>query len=277
MHQRIQSPSSINTFKQCPRKYYYQYIAKLETKPSIHLLRGNIVHSALEEFFDMKDVSEVGYALRFQQEALGLLKRHWDANILPLSQLESEDSLEFYLHESQLMILNITNIFTNRFERQLKKGLLAEQAFKSMTPTIEQEFISHSHKVRGFMDAIEVNDEEVRIMDYKTSKTSEINEAYRLQLAIYALLYEEKHGKKPDKVGIYFLKSTERLLDVTDELLLFAKKEIEQVHKNTKSESIDDYPLKPSRLCNWGSGKCDYYDNCFGKDKKKEVFLKVKQ
>ena len=55
---RIQSPSSINTHKQCPRKYWYSYVARLPSKPSIHLVRGTIVHAVLEKFFDT-DVTNV--------------------------------------------------------------------------------------------------------------------------------------------------------------------------------------------------------------------------
>ena len=50
----MQSPSSINTYKQCPRKHFYQYILNLPTKPSIYLIRGSIVHEVLEKFFDIK-------------------------------------------------------------------------------------------------------------------------------------------------------------------------------------------------------------------------------
>src|SRR3989344_3840455 len=53
MAKRIESPSSINTFKQCARKYYYQYLLKLPTVPNIHQVRGNIVHSALENFYNI--------------------------------------------------------------------------------------------------------------------------------------------------------------------------------------------------------------------------------
>ncbi len=260
---RIQSPSSINTFKQCPRKYYYQYIAKLEQKPSIHLLRGEIVHNVLEEFFKMKEVPAEGYALRFQLEALSLFKKYWDANILALTQLVSAEALSFYLHESQLMVLNMVGIYEARYGRELSKGLTAQEAFGKITPRVEQEFISPKYQVRGFMDAIEEGDHGLRIMDYKTSKHAEISEAYRLQLAIYALLYEEEHGRRPDKVGIYFLKESEKLLDVNDELLELAQREIAYVHKKTQSDKIDEYPKKPSRLCKWSTGQCDFYEHCF--------------
>jgi ATP-dependent helicase/DNAse subunit B len=77
MPKRVQSPSSINTYNQCPRKYYYQYILKLPTRPSIHLVRGNIAHSVLEDFFSithltLESVMEEG----FEQFALKLLRQY---------------------------------------------------------------------------------------------------------------------------------------------------------------------------------------------------------
>ena len=34
-HMRL-SPSKINTYKKCPREFYYKYIAKLPEKKTIH-------------------------------------------------------------------------------------------------------------------------------------------------------------------------------------------------------------------------------------------------
>ena len=65
---RIESPSSINTFKQCPRKYFYQYIQELPVLSNIHQVRGSIAHSTLEKFYDL-DVTqfkEEDYANQFQ-------------------------------------------------------------------------------------------------------------------------------------------------------------------------------------------------------------------
>ena len=50
MAKRIQSPSSINMYKRCPRKYYLHYILKKPIKPNIHLFRGSTVHSTIEIF-----------------------------------------------------------------------------------------------------------------------------------------------------------------------------------------------------------------------------------
>ena len=67
MAKRVESPSSINTFLQCNRKYYYQYIEKLPTKPSIHTVRGNIAHSTLENFYALDVSSFTHYEKDFKK------------------------------------------------------------------------------------------------------------------------------------------------------------------------------------------------------------------
>ena len=42
--ERILSPTSINTYLNCPRKFYLRYIQRLKSRPTIHLIRGQIVH-----------------------------------------------------------------------------------------------------------------------------------------------------------------------------------------------------------------------------------------
>jgi len=83
-----------------------------------------------------------------------------------------------------------------------------------------------------------------------------------LQLAIYSLLYHEKHDKMPHKAGIFFLKDTIKHVDVNEDLLKLAKFEIEQIHASTETDQISDYPKKESGLCKWHSGQCDFYDVC---------------
>jgi len=58
------SPTSINTYLRCPRKYYLKYIKGLKEKPSIHLIRGKAVHDAIAKFHksetqDLKDFERV--------------------------------------------------------------------------------------------------------------------------------------------------------------------------------------------------------------------------
>ncbi len=266
MPKRIHSPSSINTYKQCPRRYYYQYIKKLPAKPSIHTIRGSVVHTVLEKFFEMEltgiDVRDFEHACRKRLQAL--LKYYWEKNNeIKLLKL-SPDQLMFYFEESLFMLINWFNKFNDRIKESRELGIGA--AFKKLIPEREHFIHSDELSIRGFIDAIEKNDAGVRLMDYKTSKSFEISEEYKLQLSLYALLYTVKFGSPPSTVGIYFLKDPDRFeysLKVDSGLLGYAKSEIEIMNMNTQTDTMGDYPKKPSALCKFGSGQCDFYDTCF--------------
>ena len=78
------------------------------------------------------------------------------------------------------------------------------------------------------------------------------------------MLYEEKHGFLPTKVGIDFLKFDEPhlCLDVDRKLVEFAQKEVAMIHEKTVSKEKLDYPKRITALCRWHSGQCDFYDLC---------------
>ena len=116
---RIQSPSSINTYKQCPRKYYYSYIKKLQTLPSIHLIRGKIVHSVLEDFFKLNvdHISEETYDFELKVILNEIFKKHWSTNRSSLSLLNlSEAELKHYHDESKVMVNNFHSMFMNKLK-----------------------------------------------------------------------------------------------------------------------------------------------------------------
>lgn len=260
---RVQSPSSINTFKQCPRKYFYVYIRKLKTLPSIHLVRGRIAHSVLEHFFDLntENLTKENFEPALKKHIQDLLVKFWKDSINELNRLPlTGDQKIFYFEETMMMLFNWLDQFNKTINSNPDPDFT--NCFKKLTPIREKQYRSDNYSVRGFIDAIEDIDNEIRLMDYKTSKSFRMSEAYKLQLAIYSLLYFEKHGVIPHKVGIYFLKHKPLVMDVDQELLEFAKREIELVHENTLSKDIDDYPKSKSPLCRWRTGQCDFYGTC---------------
>jgi len=262
MAQRIQSPSSINLYKQCPRRYYYQYIMKLPIKTNIHLIRGNAVHEALEKFFgmDVTILEKESYKRQLAHYLKELFLGCWNKRKKELAKLSNT---EFYFMESNAMLANWLNSFFKEFDKHLETKTLVE-AFKASTPTeIETAYISQEHKVRGYIDYVQKDGDDIIVMDYKTSKKSEVTPAYRLQLAIYALLYQEKHNIIP-KVGIWFLKDKPIIIQADEELVKTAKFELEQIHASTESDHIKDYSKKESGLCKYRTGQCDFYDICRG-------------
>lgn len=269
---RIESPSSINTFKQCKRKYYYQYIQKLPTLPNIHQIRGSITHLVLENFYDIDITSfnENNFIEKYKEVIQKLCLHYWKSYQDKLTALGlSKDQEKFYFEETMLMLMNWINHFINEITQLMKKEKISlQEAFQKLTPIREQEYCSDNYSIHGFIDAIHHLEEEVRIIDYKTNSNFEFKESIRLQLAIYSLLYFEKHGKLPAKAGIFFLRHKLKLISVDSELLELAKREIEFIHTHTSStEEIADYPKTITPLCKWSTGECDFHQECNPKRK----------
>jgi ATP-dependent helicase/DNAse subunit B len=149
MVKEIQSPSSILTYKQCPRKYYYQYNLHLPTKPSIHLVRGNIVHEVLEHFFtiDLNSVDEKDFEFGFRSYLSAHLLKAWKNSSAKLIKLGlTSQQLEFYLLES----LKMLNIFVENFAKKLRKEMHKRDfkaAFKALTPSVEEEIVNSELKI----------------------------------------------------------------------------------------------------------------------------------
>jgi putative RecB family exonuclease len=267
MAKRKLSPSSINLYKQCPRRWYYRYIKRLKTTDSIHLIRGSIAHSVLEHVFD-QDPAGVDYdgAMAFLGKwMLRELRKEWNDVKERLESLGiSSDRLLFYFDETRTMLRHWLTDFLRKCQ---KTDLPFPEAFKKETPLRELRLESEEHNVMGFIDVVEMIDEKiVRVIDYKTSAKDKMSDDYRLQLAIYALLVRETYGYAPVDVVINFLKFGERSITVDQELIEYAKKECAWVTERTQSVEPEDYPRKESPLCKWqnarGAGQCDFYDAC---------------
>jgi CRISPR/Cas system-associated exonuclease Cas4 (RecB family) len=263
---RIQSPSSINTYNQCPRKYYYHYIEKLPGSPSIHLTRGKIAHSVLENFFKVKvqKLPEANFMFVLKIFIHDMLEQYWQQQADELNKLQlTRPQLDFYFTETKGMVDNWYKRFLRKLATEMEQHNFV-QAFDRLTPKAEEYYESKPFGIRGYIDAIHEVDGEVILMDYKTSKRPKMSPEYRLQLALYAMMYEEKHGSLPDRVGIDFLRHNEMHLDVDTELVSHAKCESELIHINTQSKDKQDYPMQPGPLCKWSTGQCDFFKQCFG-------------
>lgn len=267
MAKRVESPSSINTFKQCPRKYYFQYIQKLPTFPNIHTLRGNITHSCLESFYDLNitSLNEDNFSQKLQEAIQKLLVLQWKKRDEELNRFNlNADRKQFYFEETMLMLMNWASLFSENLKEIMeKKNISLQEAFIYLTPLREQKFESENYSVQGYIDAINELEDETQIIDYKTNSNFELKDELKLQLAIYSLLYFEKHGKMPSKAGIFFLRHRLKWIKVDEELLELARREINCIHSHTScTEKKEDYPCKKSPLCKWSSGQCDFYEAC---------------
>ncbi|MBW2998935.1 PD-(D/E)XK nuclease family protein [Candidatus Woesearchaeota archaeon] len=264
MAQRLQSPSSINLFRQCARKYFYQYILKLPTKKSIHLVRGVVAHQVLEDFFklDPEKLPSENYEFILRTLIQDMLNKEWIKEKEKFDELGmNEHDLEFYRTETKEMFENWVSGFITKLNEEMQTKSFKE-AFKHLTPITEKYYHSESHQVRGYIDAIHEWGDNVHILDYKTSKRAKISPEYRLQLGIYAMMYQQEHGVKPTKVGINFLKFDELYIAVDDALIKEAEVACHEIQEKTKFDNIENYPKTITPLCKWSTGQCDFYERC---------------
>jgi len=234
------SPSSINTYLRCPRKFYLQYVRKLKKKPSIHLIRGLIIHKTIERFFN-EEIAKATCAHynEIRNRILSIFKEEWTDKKATFHNLKLKDQdLEFLYSDSSKMIINWLHDY------------LRSKILQSQEPECEKTLFSRKWMVMGRIDAIYSGRDPPLMIDYKTCKSLELTDDYKRQLGIYALLYEEKHGIRPI-TGIHYVKFQNglRIYKIRDTFLDNLKKTIKDIHQKTKSINEKDYPCTCNGWC----------------------------
>src|SRR4030042_1137452 len=114
----IQSPSSISTYKQCPRKYYYQYILRLKREPNIHQIVGGIAHYVLENCFDVDLGDAQDHKTQLQKHMLTLLEKQWNHRKKEIESFNlSQSEKNYYFDEISLMLINWLSQFFDRVDK----------------------------------------------------------------------------------------------------------------------------------------------------------------
>lgn len=267
---RLLSPSGINLYFQCPRKFYYRYILKLPMKDSIHTVRGTIVHTVLEKLYDIDEnkLTNVNYKKVIYEYVSNLFEKEWQINIQKLNKLGlPSDELEFYYKDSQAQLDKWLQKFIDQLEKKLKEEFIIKKAWKYYYPTHrELKLLSNGMGLIGYVDQVLTLGDRHLVIDFKTSKSPKLSPEYNLQLACYNLMYHEKYNVVPETF-LWFLKFGLKKVPISKEIITDTKFKIEQVHQALKSSNILDYPKNITPLCKWsnanGSGQCDFYDQCF--------------
>lgn len=222
------SPSSINSYLRCPRAFFNNKIAKLKQKPSIHLIRGIAVHSAIENFYKHKETN-----------LEDLFRFEWDEQHDKLLETKlSRSDLEFFYHDSIKMLENFLDDY------------LANDGFAKPDPVIEKTLFSKKYRLLARLDKIEKARAPPLITDFKTSKSMEMSDEYKRQMGLCALLYEEAYGIRPE-VEIHFLKfpKGKKRFRVSDKFLDEMRTLVAEIHRKTQSYDPADYPC----TCGWCS------------------------
>jgi len=270
------SPTSILTYYRCPREFYWTYVAKIKTKPNIHLVKGSIIHKVLENFFkSYQSAPKTWLRENFRDE--------WKKNDVLIKSLELNNK-ELMLHkkDSFRMVMDFYSSHKRKVDALVanEKAENEQHAFFLVKPKLRELYIKDEElNCAGYIDRIHKDyNNIITLGDYKTSSKFGIGlpEENKRQLSLYALLYYRKEKIMPDFVAIIFLRYGEEfLLEVTPNLLRYARDSIDYVWSRTRSSNIEDYPLKEGGLCKW----CPFKDLCSGEAdfKSKKRIEKIKE
>ena len=231
------TPTSINTYLRCPRKFYYKYIRRLKSDPTIHLIKGIVVDRVLEQFYQLKLhwCAEIEFSA-VRRTMLRLLGDEWKRHEEMVCILSlSESDLYYYHHETERAIIHFLDWFVRT------------KSYRKPEPLIQKILFSNTYRLRGRADMIEKSTPLI-IIDWKTSKSPELTPEIKRQLVMYAFMYEEAFKIRP-RVAAHFLCFQDgfREFKTSDRAIQEIKNLVIETHHKTQSIKIDDYPC----TCGW--------------------------
>ncbi len=233
------SPSALNTFIQCPRQFYLQYVEGLRSPDQTHTIFasneiGTLVHTVMEKIYiddfhcTKKEITQV----KIDAGALAKV----DADEKHLTQLlkEAYDKLNADNHTSykydehpaeNIVILKLVHKVLTHDIEDAKKGLqimtLEHPGYYNTDIVIDEKGTTAKIQVGGIIDRLDICDNTMRVVDYKTGGynkdkldikldklVSDPAQHYVLQTLIYAEAVAQKGiSEKPLQPHLFFTQS----------------------------------------------------------------------
>lgn len=229
----------MNDFTNCPQLYKYRAIDLLPEPPSIDAERGKLIHSVLEDIFELPASD------RTYESAIDLLLASWSAQLAKTPELRA-----LVLDEKKWMD-RAQALLTNYFS--LENPTTFESTYRELH--LERS-ISDEIYLHGYVDRLDIAPTgEVRIVDYKTGKSPKPGweEKALFQLRVYALLYWQNHGVLPRLLRLIYLGDVKTIESQPTEAQLTST---EKNLNNISSEILTaietgHFPTRKSKLCDW--------------------------
>lgn len=177
------SYSRIDTYNSCAAKYFYSYILKEPRQFNAPAVLGNIVHEVLENVLQ-KDV-EINLDQLKEEYETSIPK--WD----PDNKIPND-------------LINAGRVIIDEFY-----DTNSDKTFNIYDKEMPFDLIIGSYRIRGFIDRVDFNGDQIYITDYKTGKweVSAKEVPNNLQLGIYALAIANLFRDKEVYAELYYLRS----------------------------------------------------------------------
>ena len=180
------SPTKLSTYRECPRKYRFQYIDRLGPlyrKARPYFTMGSNVHAALKSFFSLP------LRARRTQALTRLLEEQWERNRVGFRSPQEEQQ---YKGRALLQLQRYADATDLRV-----KPLMTETSLRSRVAGMLLE---------GVVDRVDQVNSGAHVLDYKTGAAQQSLDP--LPLYMYALMLRSRRKMPPvEQVSFVFLES----------------------------------------------------------------------
>lgn len=242
------SPSRANDYQQCPLKFRFRAIDRLEEPSTVAQVRGTLVHAVLEQMHQWPREE------RTFPRVVKRLKPTW------AEMCEKDDSLRELVPEEEYMgfLVDCRELLRGYFFMENPQGFDAQECEKYV-----QTILPNGVPVRGFIDRIDVAPTgEVRVVDYKTGKKPppRFSREARFQMLFYALVYWRLFRAVPTQLRLMYIKEVDSLFLTPSptELEHFERDLADLWEKITADGKCGHFRPRTSKLCGW----CHFQDLC---------------
>lgn len=211
------SPSHINTYLDCKRKFYYKHVLRIPTEPHHAAVYGYAIHNACNRFFIASQEDKKLFNLPYlTQQFENIL---YEQKFM-LSEQEYQDRLEQGKAELSLFY----QYYHDQWEQSAY--ILSEQRLKTeFTYTDNQN--TYKIPLVGMADQLININNTISLIDYKTGKPDNISNKikpyegeYWRQMLFYMFLLEQ-NKYQVDTAKIYFFSPSKSQDNLTQEVEIF--------------------------------------------------------
>jgi len=252
----ILSPTSLNNYIACPRKFFYSNLIKVPHVKDKSLCLGTAIHAALKDFFDKYKKEKSIPSLEFMTESF---KKHLKREVMTAGDME-------------VSLAQGLKILTEYYEREhdnMKIPLANEHPFAKGKVFME------SVPITGKIDRMDIIDDKlstVCVTDYKTGKSKSENvvrgmtenstgDEFR-QLVFYKILgdCDPKFRWHIMAGELYFVADGKRVtITATNADIESLKRAIKDSH--AKIQNLEFDKIKKGKPCE----RCQFMGVCWGK------------
>ncbi|MFW2514121.1 RecB family exonuclease [Demequina sp. SO4-13] len=238
------SPSRASDFRQCPLMFRLRVVDRIPEPPSPAATLGTLVHSVLEDLFDLPAAG------RTPSAATAMVEPEWRAMLAQdpdLAQLHADVTAE--------------RIWLDDARERVERYFMLENP-QRLEPAAREEYVEFQLEdgpsLRGVIDRVDVApDGSIRIVDYKSGKAPrpQYGQAAKFQMRFYALLVERLRGRRPALLQLLYLRDGGTIvMHPTAQDLEMIENEIRDLwNAILHAARAGDFRPTPSKLCGWCS------------------------